>query len=84
MLMPFVLLVHWECHCPKSVHRLTKRMSFSYTGLRIRIHRIRMFLGLLDLDRDPLVRGSDPDLDPFIIKKNSMKKLDSCCFVTSF
>ncbi len=32
--------------------------------LRIRIHRIHMFLGLLD--PDPLVRGMDPDpaLDP--------------------
>jgi hypothetical protein len=29
--------------------------------LRIRIDRIRMFLGLLDPDPDPLVRGMDPD-----------------------
>jgi hypothetical protein len=27
-------------------------------GIRIRIHRIRMFLGLQDLDPDPLVRGT--------------------------
>jgi hypothetical protein len=33
--------------------------------LRIRIHRIHMFLGLPD--PDPLVRGIDPDLDPSII-----------------
>jgi hypothetical protein len=34
--------------------------------LRIRIRRIRMFLGLLYPDPDPLVRGMDPDpaLDP--------------------
>jgi hypothetical protein len=32
--------------------------------LRIRIHRIHMFLGLLDTDPDPLVRGMDPDPDP--------------------
>ncbi len=34
--------------------------------LRIRIHRIHMFLGLPDPDPDPLVRGMDPDpaLDP--------------------
>jgi hypothetical protein len=34
--------------------------------VRIRIHRIRMFLGLLDPDPDPdpLDRGMDPDLDP--------------------
>ncbi len=62
-------LVHWECHCTESVNRLTKRMSFSYPVLRIRIHRIRMVLGLLDLDRDLLVRGTDPDLDPSIIKQ---------------
>ncbi len=30
--------------------------------LRIRIHRIHMFLGLLD--PDPLVRGMDPDPSP--------------------
>jgi hypothetical protein len=30
--------------------------------LRIRIHRIHMFLGLQD--PDPLVRGLDPDPDP--------------------
>jgi hypothetical protein len=29
--------------------------------LRIRIRRIRMFLGLLDPDPDSLVRGTDPD-----------------------
>ena len=39
--------------------------------LRIRIHRIHMFLGLLDPDPDPLVRGMDPDPDPdhYIIKQ---------------
>jgi hypothetical protein len=43
--------------------------------LRIRIHRIDMFLGLLEPDLDPLVRGMvpdpvsapDPKLDPSII-----------------
>ena len=30
----------------------------------VRIHRIHMFLGLLDPDPDPLVRGMDPDPDP--------------------
>ncbi len=37
--------------------------------LRIRIHRIHVFLCLLD--PDPLVRGMDPDpgLDPSIIKQ---------------
>jgi hypothetical protein len=39
--------------------------------LRIRIHRIHVFLGLLDPDPDPLVRGMDPDpdLDPSNIKQ---------------
>jgi hypothetical protein len=39
--------------------------------IRIRIHRIHVFLGLLDPDPDPLVRGMDPDpgLDPSIIKQ---------------
>jgi hypothetical protein len=32
-------------------------------GIRIRI-RIHMFLGLLDPDLDPLVRGMDPEPDP--------------------
>ncbi len=32
--------------------------------IRIRIHRIHMFLGLLDPDTDPSVRGKDPNLDP--------------------
>jgi hypothetical protein len=41
-----------------------------------------MFLGLLDPDLDPLVRGMDPD--PTIIKQNRKKNLDSYCLVTSF
>ncbi len=32
--------------------------------LRIRIHRIHMFLGLLDPDPDPSVRGINPDPAP--------------------
>ncbi len=53
-----------------------------------------MFLGLLDPDPDPLVRGMDsdldstPDPDPFIILLSSSKickiNLDSYCFVASF
>jgi hypothetical protein len=45
-----------------------------------------MFLGLLDLDPDPLVRGMDPDPDPSIIKEKygSKEKFDFYCFVTSF
>jgi hypothetical protein len=29
--------------------------------------RIGMFLGLLDSDPDPLVRGTDPDPDPNVL-----------------
>jgi hypothetical protein len=44
-----------------------------------------MFLGLLDPEPDPLVGGMDPDPDLFLSSvKNSMKNLDSYCFVTSF
>ncbi len=52
--------------------------------LRIRIHRIYMFLGLPDLD--PLVRGMDPDPapDPSIIMQNSKKNIGSYYFVTLF
>jgi hypothetical protein len=39
--------------------------------IRIRIHRIHMFLVL-------------PDPDPSISKQNSKKNLDSYCFLTSF
>jgi hypothetical protein len=38
------------------------------------------FLGLLDPDPDPLVRG----MDPSIVKQNRKKNLGSYCFVTSF
>ncbi len=43
---------------------LIKLLAVLRIRIRIRIHRIHMFLGLLD---DPLVRGMDPDPDPFII-----------------
>jgi hypothetical protein len=32
--------------------------------IRLRIHRIHMFLGLLDPDPDTQVRGMDPEPDP--------------------
>jgi hypothetical protein len=37
--------------------------------IRIRVHWIHVFFGLLDPDPDPLVRGMDPDPDPSIIKQ---------------
>jgi hypothetical protein len=51
-----------------------------------------MFLGLSDLDPDPLVRGIDPDPDPALDPdpdpssscKNSKINLDSYHFVTLF
>jgi hypothetical protein len=46
--------------------------------IRIRIHRIHEFLGLLDPDPDPLVRGVHPDSDPDLsIIKQSKKTLIS-------
>ncbi len=42
---------------------------------RIPIHRIHVFLGLLD---------PDPAPDPSITKQNNKKNLDFDCFVTSF
>jgi hypothetical protein len=41
--------------------------------LRIRIHRIHMFLGLPD--PDPLVRGMDLDPDPSIIMQKWLCKI---------
>ncbi len=35
--------------------------------LWIRIRRIRMFLGLLGPDPDPLVQGTNPDPDPLFL-----------------
>ena len=45
-------------------HQMTRKPveTVSKSVLRIRIHRIHMFLGLLD--PDPLVKGMDPDPDP--------------------
>jgi hypothetical protein len=58
--------------------------------LRIRIHRIHMFLGLQD--PDPLVRGMDPDPDPALDPDPDLlascqkckNNLDSYYFVTLF
>jgi hypothetical protein len=57
-------------------------MSEPVLRIRIRIHRIHMFLGLQDPYPDPLVRGMDPD--PFITMQKSKKNLDSYYFVTLF
>ncbi len=41
-------------------------IAYFISVLRIRIHRIHVYLGLQESDPDPLVRGMDPDpaLDP--------------------
>ena len=70
----FFFLFHW---CQRSLWHTPDRYRVSHlpfsTGkpvlrIRIRIHRIHMFLGLLD--PDPLVRGMDPDPDPSVIKQS--------------
>jgi hypothetical protein len=43
--------------------------EISVLWIRVWIRRFRMFVGLLDPDTDPLVRGTDPDPDPSIIKQ---------------
>ncbi len=63
------------------LHRTYNRIGkvlvsmYEYGQMRIRIRRIRMFLGLLDPDQ--LVRGTAPDTapdpDPSIIKQKSCK-----------
>jgi hypothetical protein len=42
-------------------NRLMREQIVIVKVLRIRIHRIHMFLGLPDPDPDPLVKGTDPD-----------------------
>jgi hypothetical protein len=63
-----------ECHAPLELTKPFVSYQFILVFFQcsgIRIHRIHMFLGLLDPDPDPLVRGMDPDpapdLDPSII-----------------
>jgi hypothetical protein len=55
-------------HCQRLVKSCTLEQHVREAVLRIRIHRIHMFLGLPD--PDPLVRGMDPDPDPSIIMQN--------------
>jgi hypothetical protein len=52
--------------CGRFLNFLGAPMILAVLRIRIRIHRIHMFWGLLDPDPDPLVRGMDPDpaLDP--------------------
>ncbi len=69
----------WDPVSELDTERLIRiRPDSNLPVLRIRIRRIRMFVGLLD--PDPLVRGMDPD--PSITKQKSKKNLVSYCFVT--
>jgi hypothetical protein len=59
-------------HTQTTVAMRTSKDLLFYTEdfpavLRIQIHRIHVFLGFLDPDPDPLVRGMEPD--PSISKK---------------
>ena len=63
---------HYASHYSNTgivLHLLVRLLPFTREFIKfqavLRI-RIRIILGLLD--PDPLVRGIDPDLDPFIIK----------------
>ncbi len=48
-------------------HRYFLQYIYLSAVLRTRIHRIHMFLSLLD--PDPYVRGLDPDPDPSIMEQ---------------
>ncbi len=56
---------------PRSNYDLVRTylVLLSVLRIRIRIHRIHAFLGLLDPDPDPLVIGMDSDVDPSINKQ---------------
>jgi hypothetical protein len=66
----FVLLVAPASHLFASLSTLLhpalvlQKKNIQEAVLRIRIHRILMFLGLLDPDPDPSVRCMDPDSAP--------------------
>jgi hypothetical protein len=57
---------HLFLWCQPGETKREKHTKKPVLWIRIRICRIRMFLGLLDPDPDPLVRGTDPN--PSIIK----------------
>jgi hypothetical protein len=49
------------CHKEIVARRLNEHVKQAVLGIRNRIRRISMFLGLLDPNPDPLIRGMDPD-----------------------
>ncbi len=58
---------NWETEHNNSVLEITRPRGSVAVRIRIRIRWIQIFLGLLDLDQDALVKGMDPD--PYIIKQ---------------
>ncbi len=54
---------------PKHRTAIKPGVAIYISLLRILIRRIRMFMGLLDPNPDPLVRGMDPAPDPSITKQ---------------
>ena len=64
------------CWCDQIVLLFLPFLVQFLAVLRIRIHRIHVFLGLLDPDPDPdlLVRGMDPDPDPDLDPSNIKQK----------
>jgi hypothetical protein len=60
----------WIRKLPEGPQRGIRSLNFKPVfRIRIRIHRIHMFLGLKDPAPDPLVRGMDPAPDPSIMKQ---------------
>jgi hypothetical protein len=60
------IYIHSDLRLVVKFHLKGQYHEFFDLRFRIRIHRIHMFLGLLDPEADPLVRGTgmDPDPDP--------------------
>jgi hypothetical protein len=71
---------YWGELLEASNHWTEQSRIISITGRKqcfgsIRIHRIRMLLGFLDPDLDPLVSGTDTDPDPYHQAKKVRKTL---------
>ncbi len=61
------MILVFACYCMEIINYQDPDLTGFVAVLRIRIRRIRIFLGLLD--PDPFVRGTDPGPDPSIIKQ---------------
>ncbi len=72
---PAILVLDLQDTNKKNIFSVFLHIAFwQVLRIRIRIHWIHMFLGLLD--PDPSVRGMDPDpdLDSFITKQKKLEK----------